>query len=181
MKSVKVLPYDSKTDPTEGIESDNFTPVLYNQGASRNLNDKKRLRVTELNNTSYAYYVKTPAYNLDNAQFPLFSGENNLINRIDRFRKEKVVVVEQSKAEFFNYVFTFSLFVLTIVLLVLASQYELELVPKSIINRDALTETQKKDLKWYNDVQLSSDIIKGLSVAYLITLGSIRIFKRTTV
>lgn len=155
--------------------------------ASRNINNSADIMEKKYNSITSSF-VKTTAYSLDNRdriQNPsLFAGNNSLQKRIKRWLKEDYVVMPtltKSSFEIINSIFTISLFIFTILLLILAYKYSLELVPKSIINRDLLTETQKKELEWYNNVQFTSDIVKGVSIFCLVLFSTIRVFKRTTV
>lgn len=162
-------------------------PPLLTSGAVNKLNESKCVSNLDYNNITI-YHKKTTAYDITKRNIEqnpsLWKGNNNIKERFNRWKKEKYIIIPtitESTLELINFLFTISLFILTLILLFMAFHYELELVPKSIINRELLTESQENDLNWYNKVQISTDIIKGISVVYLISYSSYYIFKRTTV
>ncbi len=137
-------------------------------------------------------YRQTTAYSLSKKQYPYFSGPNSILNRISRFWNEKYIIIEQNLQEQIYKFFTILLLILTLVLIIYAKKYDLILVPSSMIknistdNKEIINSEEEyiknqKELEHYNRIQKSSDVIKGISVLYLIILSSSRIFKRTTV
>lgn len=127
-------------------------------------------------------YKHTTSYSLSNArEQSLYSGKNNLKNRFIKFINEDYVIVEQSNYERLNYLFTAILLILTIFLIYYSTQrYNLKLVPESIIHYEEMSDEDKYNLNSYNRLNKSINIIKSLSVAYIIGLSTVRIFKRTT-
>jgi hypothetical protein len=158
----------------------------------------------DLYNNLEKNYELTTSYSLKNKQEPGYlSGKNSIINRIYRLWNEKYVIIEQNNSERINIFFTIILIILTILLIYYANKYDLTLAPKYMIkdytvikysndnnltiDKDKINEENKtnlnhlKNLQKYKKIQLSSDIIKGISVSYIIILSGIRIFKRTTI
>jgi hypothetical protein len=143
-------------------------------------------------------YKSTPAYDLKHSyqktKYKL-SDENSIPKRFKRFTNEEIVVVEQSMYERFNYGFTAVLLLFTIILMVYEKKNNLHLIPyEHNIDENCkklmeLSEEEKKikieedakNVKYYENIKLASDIVKGLSVAYIVGLGIVRIYKRTTI
>ena len=109
-------------------------------------------------------------------------------------------MVEQNKFELADKVLTFILLIFTIVLIIYAYKYELTLAPKSMLiaydyesiskkTEDELNELNEKEkniklkheeLTKYKTIQTVSDVFKGISATYVVILGTISLFKRTT-
>lgn len=106
-------------------------------------------------------------------------------------------MVEQNKFELADKVLTFILLIFTIVLIIYAYKYDLTLAPKSMLiaydyesiskkTEDELNEKEKniklkhEELTKYKTIQTVSDVFKGISATYVVILGTISLFKRTT-
>lgn len=177
LKITKILPVQNSNfdNITECGESIIFCK---RQSTHRNVFSKK---MDNLYDIIYTHYKHTPSYNLSNANYPLFTRENNIINRAKRFLFEDYIIVEQNNYTRFNYIFTFILIILTIIMILYINHNDLILAPKKIINENIMTEEDKKVIKYYDKIELSSKIINGVSALYIIILSSYRIFKRTTI
>ena len=151
-----------------------------------------------------SYYELTTSYSLSNKQEPTyFSGKNSILYRISRWWNEKYVIIEQNYFEKLNILFNILLMVLTIVLILYATNYDLTLAPRSMIkdynivkysDKDNLTDNEKNiintenyiktenlnNLNKYRKIQITSDIFKGISIVYIALLTGFRVFKRTT-
>jgi hypothetical protein len=157
----------------------------------------------QIKNKLEGYYKQTTAHSLSKRNDPngnlwtLIAGKNSPSERFSRWKDERYIVVEQNGYELMDKVFTFTLLIFTIVLLIYAFKYELTLVPKSMVitydyesiskkKEDELNEKEKniklkhEELEKYKTIQFVSDVFKGVSAAYVITLGTISLFKRTT-
>lgn len=143
----------------------------------------------------YTLYKETPAYNMGKRCSPyLLSNQNSIYNRFYRFKKEPIVVTEQNIHEWINMGFTLVLLILTIVLILYEKKNNLQLVPLDENNniydincklspeeKEIKIKEDKKNIEYYKKIKLSSDIVKGLSVLYIGSLASVRIFRRTTI
>lgn len=139
-----------------------------------------KIPMDELYKEIHENYKKTTAYSLFNKQDPTYlSGKNSIWNRIKRWKDEKYIVIEQNRWEIFDKFFTFLLVIFTLILIIYAYQYDFTLVPKNLIQTN-MNLIDQQNLQRYKNIQLTTDIIKGMSVMYIIILSSVRIFKRTT-
>jgi hypothetical protein len=135
-------------------------------------------QTNEIWNEIYSLYQQTPAYDMKRKCTPyLLTEQNSLSNRFYRFRKEPIVVIEQNIHEWINMAFTIVLLILTIMMILYEKKNNLQLVP---LDKNKNID-DKKNIDYYKNIKLSSDIIKGVSVFYIGTLASIRIFRRTTI
>jgi hypothetical protein len=128
-------------------------------------------------------YRCTTAYDhITYSQHPSkFTGANSFVNRAKRYWNERYVITEVSNYEMLNYVFTIILMIMTIFLIYYSNyRYNLVLLPKDILKEQKLTKEQEKNIEHYNTIQKSTDIIKGISIAYIVGLSLRRIYKRTT-
>jgi len=150
-------------------------PRLQRRDARHNLESKNEL-YTKINDL----YRQTSAYALKNRDDSrLLSGENSLWKRTKRWWNEKYVIVSQDKWELMNKIFTGLLLVLTLVLIIYSYKYELTLVSKDMIKTE-INDDSKQKLDKYKEISNATDWIKGISSVYLISLISVRLFKRTT-
>jgi hypothetical protein len=162
------------------------------QDACSNINEPQ---TNEKWNQIYAIYKETPAYDMQKrCSHYLLSNNNSFNNRFYRFRKEPIIVTEQNAFEWINMGFTIVLLVLTIILIAYEKKKNLQLVPLDDNNniydincklsqeeKDKKIKEDKINIEYYKKIKLSSDIIKGLSVLYIATLASVRIYRRTTI
>lgn len=181
--------------PIQVMPINKVKPVLQHANAVTDLNITP---TNDKNNEIYNLYKTTPAYDIKNSiSRTKFSKENSLINRFYRFYDEPIVVVEQSNYEKINTLFTGILFIFTIILMLYEYKNDLHLVQINhdnnilieceMINKmtDAEKEeklkSDKKTQDYYNNIKLASNILKGISIFYIVGLGARRIYKRTTI
>ncbi len=182
-------------DGVAGIKTRKFLGEIGRSKSSREVT-KEPVQTDERWDYILDEYRKTPAYDIRNAQDKnRWSGQNTISNRWYRFKKEPIVVVEQTRWESFNYVFTTLLLVLTIWLILYEKKNNLQLIPldeyENVIDKyDTISkmseeekkkklDEDKKNLEYYKNIKLASDVTKGLSIAYIVGLGARRIYKRT--
>jgi hypothetical protein len=176
--------------PVVPFESNIPFPLRKQYGCSNVLSPQ----TNEIWDDIYGLYKQTPAYDMKNKCTPyLLSNQNSLYNRLYRFRKEPIVVIEQNIHEWINMAFTIVLLILTIVLILYEKKNNLQLVPLDNNNniydincklsseeKEIKIKEDKKNIDYYKKIKLTSDIIKGISALYIGFLASVRIFRRTT-
>lgn len=167
-------------DNCDELKCDNTILYCQRKSTHQNLFDKK---MDKLYDIIYTYYKKTPAYNLSNRnqELSLLSSDNNVSNRFKRWWFEDYIIVEQNAWTKFNYIFTFILLILTIIMIIYIYHNDLILVPKKLIKEETMSEDDKNTIRYYDTIELSAKIINGVSAIYIISLSLYRIFKRTTI
>jgi hypothetical protein len=137
--------------------------------------------MNSLYDSIYEKYQNTTAYDITKRnQQSLLSNENSIPNRFKRWYNEEFIIVEQNKWNTIQFIFTFILLVLTTIIIWYMWKNELIIVPQTIVDKTKMSNDDITNLNHYNNMNLSSNIIKGISIFYITIFTSVNIFKRTT-